>query len=378
VGGAADESSAVSGVFDADDTPEAPSVDPVRPGALIIFFGKSSNFLGAVTPPAGSTPTFVERLDVANSILYIATGEMPTADPTGPKSIVLTEAPTLAGMIVVEAADAGGEFIELEAIVGGGSSARGAMGVVRSLDARVSGRSSAAGVASIIRGLSAHVSGRTSVQGAINVIRGLSGRLSGRSAAQSALSAIRELAGRAAGIGRAIGELFFAGEVQARLRIDDRTFAVTWDDNRIIEGASWDDNRTFSLPEFGMPVEDVHLDPQVIGDDFSVTRTYTSLPPGNVATKAWFTAKKSLRLSDAQALFHLEITASQTADGQITVNNTTAGLAMSFEPSAAQTINAEPDTEYEYGIKVLLSTGKVHTLEKGFIPFTRRATEATS
>jgi hypothetical protein len=212
VQGAADEGSVATGVFDADDTPTAPSVDPVRSGALIIFWAKSSNFLGAVTPPSGSTPTFSERLDSATSILYVATGEMSTADPTGGKSVALTEAPTMAGMIAVEAPDDGGEAIELEGISSGRSSAVAALSVVRAMEARASGRSSTSGAASIIRGLTAMVSGRSSGQGAINAIRALSGTSSGRSSAQTALGAIRELVGRAAGICRIVGALFSPSE----------------------------------------------------------------------------------------------------------------------------------------------------------------------
>ncbi len=83
-------------------------VNPVAPGittllnhALIIFFAQSFDFLGAVTPP-GSPPAFTERLDSGASILYVATGDMVTAGPTGNKTVTVTLDPSAAGLIAIE------------------------------------------------------------------------------------------------------------------------------------------------------------------------------------------------------------------------------------------------------------------------------------
>lgn len=103
VQGAANQGSAATGATDAGTAPVAPGVTPDDDGALIIFWASSFNFLGAVTPP-GSPPVFTERLDSGASILYAATGEMAVAGPTGNKTVTVTQGPSMAGLIVVEAA----------------------------------------------------------------------------------------------------------------------------------------------------------------------------------------------------------------------------------------------------------------------------------
>jgi hypothetical protein len=160
------------------------------------------------------------------------------------------------------------------------------------------------------------------------------------------------------------------------IRIDARSFTVSWEDTRTIQGAGWEDHQTFSLPDIGMPIFGEEIPTQAIGDDFRVGRTYTDVPAGAVLTKAWFTVKKSLRMADADALIHKEITTVESADGHIYEANSDDGIiSMYFNPSAAETIDAEPDVLYEYGIKIKDHLGLVHTLEKGFIAFTRRAQE---
>jgi hypothetical protein len=97
------------------------------------------------------------------------------------------------------------------------------------------------------------------------------------------------------------------------------------------------------------------------------------LPPGAVIVKAYLIVKKSERQDDDQALIKKEITTAETADGRITDNNTDDGkLAMYFNPSKAETAEAEPDVEYFHHIRVEESNGLEHTLEKGTIPFMRR------
>lgn len=104
-----------------------------------------------------------------------------------------------------------------------------------------------------------------------------------------------------------------------------------------------------------------------------ITSTSLLIP---VADPGEFPNSGLATLTDSITPWLKEITTSQTSAGRITDESTSdGGIAMYFEPSAAETINAEPDTEYQYGIKVLTSDGKVHTMEKGFIPFTQRAQE---
>lgn len=54
--------------------------------SLVVFFVHNWNLYGGADPPAGTTPTFTERLDQATSLFYVATGELATAGPTGNKT----------------------------------------------------------------------------------------------------------------------------------------------------------------------------------------------------------------------------------------------------------------------------------------------------
>jgi len=263
-----------------------------------------------------------------------------------------------------------------------------ATGAIRALAGIITGRSSAQGVLSVIRGFDARVSGAGRARGAAGILRGLTARIGGSSTVQSAINALRGLAGRSQGSGRAIGGISFPDEAFEPLTIDDQTIALTWEDDQTIEAAwednrtieaTWEDNQSFPLLHIGMTKTGVKIKPVAIGDDFVVRRTYTTLPPGTVITKAWFSVKKSEKESDGQALIHKEITAAPSANGQITIPNTAGGtLAMFFNPNRTETIKAKAGLDYIHDVKVLASNGDIHTLEKGNIPFFSGVTRKTS
>lgn len=119
------------------------------------------------------------------------------------------------------------------------------------------------------------------------------------------------------------------------------------------------------------------IEPIVMGDDFTVERTYTSVPVGGTITKAWFTVKASDRALDVDALMQLDITTALTANGQITDDDTTDGIiAMVFKLPRAKTILATPSLQYGYDVQVLASDGLIHTMELGTVSFTRGRTDA--
>ncbi len=121
------------------------------------------------------------------------------------------------------------------------------------------------------------------------------------------------------------------------------------------------------------------IEPIVIGDDFTIQRTYTSVPVGGTITKAWFTVKASDRQIDADALMQLDITTSLTANGQITDADTTDGIiAMVFKLPRAKTALALPNLEYGYDVQVKASDGLIHTMELGTVSFARGRTDATT
>jgi hypothetical protein len=119
------------------------------------------------------------------------------------------------------------------------------------------------------------------------------------------------------------------------------------------------------------------IEPVVMGDDFTIQRTYTNVPTGVTITKAWLTVKASDRQIDADALMQLDITTSLTANGQITDADTTDGIiAMVFKLPRAKTALAQPGLQYGYDVQVKASDGLIHTMELGSISFTRGRTDA--
>src|SRR5262245_30038044 len=121
------------------------------------------------------------------------------------------------------------------------------------------------------------------------------------------------------------------------------------------------------------------IDPIVMGDDFTIQRTYTNVRTGVTITKAWLTVKASDRQIDADALMPLDITTSLTTNGQITDADTTDGIiAMVFKMPRAKTALATPNLQYGYDVQVKASDGLIHTMELGTVSFARGRTDAVS
>jgi hypothetical protein len=121
------------------------------------------------------------------------------------------------------------------------------------------------------------------------------------------------------------------------------------------------------------------IGPIVIGDDFTVQRTYTDVPVGGTITKAWLTIKASDRDLDVDALMQLDITTALTANGQITDADTTDGsIAMAFKLPRAKTALAKQGLDYGMDVQVLASDGLIHTMELSGIFFVRGRTDAVS
>jgi hypothetical protein len=67
-------------------TATVPGLTPVTDGAMIVWFNHDWGATSLnLVPPAGSTPTFTERLEV-NPLVYVADGRLATAGATGNKS----------------------------------------------------------------------------------------------------------------------------------------------------------------------------------------------------------------------------------------------------------------------------------------------------
>jgi hypothetical protein len=78
--------------------------------ALVAFVAQNWQLYGTASPPTGTTPTFTEQLDAADSLIYAATGVLATAGATGDKShanLNTAGDPWQALLIGWDAADAG-------------------------------------------------------------------------------------------------------------------------------------------------------------------------------------------------------------------------------------------------------------------------------
>ena len=54
--------------------------------SVVAFIAHNWVLYGTASPPSGTTPTFTERLDAADSLIYVATGVLATAGATGNKT----------------------------------------------------------------------------------------------------------------------------------------------------------------------------------------------------------------------------------------------------------------------------------------------------
>lgn len=115
----------------------------------------------------------------------------------------------------------------------------------------------------------------------------------------------------------------------------------------------------------------------VVGDDLEVRRTITGLPAA--ITDAWMTIKHHAGQTDDQAILQKHITtADQPGTGQVV----TAGgpeedgdLRFDCTPANTTALGFKP---YVYDIQVLLSGGKIYTVEKGTLQLTGQVTRSTS
>jgi len=67
-------------------TSTATGLTPVANDSLIVFVDNVWQFMGALSPPTGTTPTFTEQFDAGTSVIYVATGVLATAGATGNKA----------------------------------------------------------------------------------------------------------------------------------------------------------------------------------------------------------------------------------------------------------------------------------------------------
>lgn len=104
------------------------------------------------------------------------------------------------------------------------------------------------------------------------------------------------------------------------------------------------------------------------GDDISVERTITTVPSGQTMTSAWFTVKRKVSDTDAQAIFQKAITSILSAGAGIIDDTGIDGTGhLIFYLVADNTELLTPYSEYRYDIQVRLSGGGIATPEIGVI-----------
>ena len=107
---------------------------------------------------------------------------------------------------------------------------------------------------------------------------------------------------------------------------------------------------------------------KVVGDSIPMERTY-KVPNGITASKAYLTFKLNENDLDVDSVFPMiEITATPTTFGQITVPTSVAGsIAMRLRVPPEYSILCEPYVDYHFCVKIIASTGDPYTMEKGRI-----------
>jgi len=117
-----------------------------------------------------------------------------------------------------------------------------------------------------------------------------------------------------------------------------------------------------------------------LGDDLRIIRTVTGLLSGQIIEKAWLTIKNRFTDLDADALLQLEITAVDSAAGQITEDGTgdVVGELLFRLAGVTDYANLLALKNYPYDIQVLLDDGVINTLEVGRIRWERQVTLSRS
>lgn len=246
---------------------------------------------------------------------------------------------------------------------------------IRSVATSIVGAARAALGSLRARQADAMVGGRSRIIGSPLRVRAVEAVISGRSFMRGAAQAVYSVWGRLQGYARIIAESL---SLLSPLRIDDRTFAASWEDDRTF-AASWEDDQAFALESITVTKTGVKIADVPIGGDVRIKRTYNQLPTGVTITKAWCTVKKKDTDPDAQAVFQKVIAASAGPTGHITDASTVNGdLAMYFDLSKTDTALAKAGFDYEHDVQVLTTTGEIHTMEKGAPIFINRVTKAQS
>lgn len=104
----------------------------------------------------------------------------------------------------------------------------------------------------------------------------------------------------------------------------------------------------------------------VRGDQFSVWRRISGVPPGATISEAWLTVKTAIVDVDGSAIFQKDITTTNVpGTGHVVNSGSSGGGLLRFDLTAANTMAMTAGTLYYYDIQILLSSGDVLTLESG-------------
>jgi hypothetical protein len=111
----------------------------------------------------------------------------------------------------------------------------------------------------------------------------------------------------------------------------------------------------------------LHLGHGIVrGDVFSIGRTYTGFPYGNVVEEAWLTVKAAIADADAAATFQKIITTTNSAGtGHIEDDGATGTLILRFDLTSTNTLAMTADVPYFFDIQVRLDNNNILTLESG-------------
>jgi hypothetical protein len=122
----------------------------------------------------------------------------------------------------------------------------------------------------------------------------------------------------------------------------------------------------------------INLTNYAMGDDLPVDFTLEDWPVGQLLTKAYLTIKKKKKDPDAVALLQKSITATQTADGQITANGSSGTATGTFVIAKTDYGPFKSGLAYHFDVQVINDADKLSTPIDGTITFKEDITDATS
>jgi len=104
-----------------------------------------------------------------------------------------------------------------------------------------------------------------------------------------------------------------------------------------------------------------------VGDNVDIERDISNIPVGETLTTAWFTVKRKITDTDADAIMQKVINSGSNGDGVISDIGIDGTGHVKFTLSSSETLLLSPSSEYFYDIQVKTSGDRIFTKDFGKI-----------